>query len=178
MPIKLNNATFNNGGTAKFNNTSLSAIRYGSTEVWKKQTTLYHYGDTGSSITGGWTPTVTGTNAGSLASASAAGTYLYTKAENNTSAQFRTNRAIDLTPYKKLYFICTGNISPTGWIAVFLDASDAWNASQRYIIESSVSNYTGVWDISGISGSHVVGVCARTGWPGRSEITWFSVTLE
>lgn len=37
MPINLNNMTFNNGGTAICNNTALSSIKYGSTEVWKKQ---------------------------------------------------------------------------------------------------------------------------------------------
>lgn len=40
MPIKLNGTTFNNGGTAKYNNTSLMEIKYGSTTVWKKEVTI------------------------------------------------------------------------------------------------------------------------------------------
>ena len=40
MPIKLNGTTFNNGGTAKYNNTSLKEIKYSSTTVWKAETDL------------------------------------------------------------------------------------------------------------------------------------------
>lgn len=37
MPIKLNGTTFNNGGTAKFNGTSLKKIVFNSTTVWEAQ---------------------------------------------------------------------------------------------------------------------------------------------
>lgn len=40
MPIILNGTTFNNGGTAKFNGTSLSQINHGGTTVWKKETPI------------------------------------------------------------------------------------------------------------------------------------------
>lgn len=50
MSIKLNNVAFNNGGIAKFNNVSLSSIKYGATEVWKKalpilENGVSYYGD-------------------------------------------------------------------------------------------------------------------------------------
>lgn len=40
MPIIFNGTTFNNGGTAIYNGTSLTSIKYGTTEVWRKKRTL------------------------------------------------------------------------------------------------------------------------------------------
>lgn len=65
MPIILNNQSFVNGGTANYNNgntTSLSSIRFGNTEVWKKETietgsfTAVGYAEGGGDIqyTHGW----------------------------------------------------------------------------------------------------------------------------
>lgn len=39
MPIVLGSQTLNNGGTARFNNTDLTEIKYGAQQVWKKETT-------------------------------------------------------------------------------------------------------------------------------------------
>lgn len=39
MPIVFNGNTFNNGGTIYFNGTSLSSVKFGSTEVWKRSVT-------------------------------------------------------------------------------------------------------------------------------------------
>lgn len=41
MPIKLNGTTFNNGGTAKFNGTTLSKIVFNSTTVWEAERLFY-----------------------------------------------------------------------------------------------------------------------------------------
>lgn len=41
MPIKLNGTTFNNGGTAKFNGTTLSKIVFNTTTVWEAIKTFY-----------------------------------------------------------------------------------------------------------------------------------------
>lgn len=51
MPIKLNGATFNNGGTAKFNGTTLSKIVFNTTTVWEAETVLYN----GSTLLSGYT---------------------------------------------------------------------------------------------------------------------------
>lgn len=40
MPITIGSSTLNNGGTAKYNTTSLKEIKYGSTTVWKAETDL------------------------------------------------------------------------------------------------------------------------------------------
>ena len=40
MPIAIGSQTLTNGGTARFNNTDLSSIKFRSTEVWKKQKAL------------------------------------------------------------------------------------------------------------------------------------------
>lgn len=40
MSIILNGTTFANGGTALYNGTSLSSIKYGTTEVWRRSVTL------------------------------------------------------------------------------------------------------------------------------------------
>lgn len=40
MPIIFNGNTINNGGTILYNNTSLSSVKFGDTEVWKKQQTF------------------------------------------------------------------------------------------------------------------------------------------
>lgn len=37
MPIKMGSSTLNNGGTAKWGSTALSSIKWGGTEVWKKE---------------------------------------------------------------------------------------------------------------------------------------------
>lgn len=56
MPIVLNGATFNNGGTAKFNGTNLSKIIFRSggtdTTVWQQVYTLW---GSNATYTGGWT---------------------------------------------------------------------------------------------------------------------------
>ena len=58
MPIKLNSSTLNNGGSAVLNNTSLSSIKSGTTEVWKKQTEIFNGGTiSGYSWSDGFTPT-------------------------------------------------------------------------------------------------------------------------
>ena len=58
MSIKLNNVAFNDGGIAKFNNVSLSAIKYDATQVWQsKPTFLFDNGDQAVAFTGGWVPT-------------------------------------------------------------------------------------------------------------------------
>lgn len=73
MPIKLNNVAFNDGGTAKYNNTALGAIKYGNTQVWRKANQLWPgktwslYGDGGPYISGNTIYVVT--NNGSYAHA-------------------------------------------------------------------------------------------------------------
>lgn len=39
MPIIFNGTTFNNGGTILFNGTSLSAVKFGNTQVWQRSVT-------------------------------------------------------------------------------------------------------------------------------------------
>lgn len=41
MPIKLNGTTFNNGGTVTFNGSTVKEIKFGTTTVWKAETTIY-----------------------------------------------------------------------------------------------------------------------------------------
>jgi hypothetical protein len=118
MPIVLNGTTFNNGGTAKFNGTSLTEIKFGSTTVWKKQ-----YSIIGSSAeyTGGLTkptgnPYINRGNATPVYTPTTSGSKITKFVLSCTTnypngggvIEVYSTSKVSLTGYSKLYFKLSG----------------------------------------------------------------------
>lgn len=105
MPIKYNNVMFNDGGTAKYNNTSLSAIKYGATQVWLSKFILFNNGQS-SSYTGGWSTGASGNGEHSASIGSTIYTYGRAKSPdspgNHGAGYIYTKAKIPTSKYKTM----------------------------------------------------------------------------
>lgn len=190
MPIILNGTTFNNGGTVTFNGSTVKEIVFGTTTVWKAETTIYP-GATVSNLTA---------NSGS-----------YSTANFSTQVGSGTNTSstvlyvpIDLTDYTTITVTGTWSVTTVaGYSGCFISSASqhesyktnqirypyytiGQGASSTYYVRmqrinnttGTVSSYT--FDVSGLSGSHYLYIGCyfnnSSGGTAKAQIT--SITAQ
>ena len=152
MPIILNGTTFNNGGTAKFNGTNLTEIKFGSTTVWKAETVYYKDGTMSVPFSIG----VNYNNAGSVSNTNG-----YLQVTTNEDTSYMSTNTIDLTGISTLIFTVsyyTASASPS-YVALLVGNSRTARVYNGTWLKKDTKTATGTFsvDVSSISGSHYIG---------------------
>lgn len=179
MSIKLNGTTFNNGGTAKYNSTSLQEIKYGSTTVWKAEKDFLSDA----------TVSNKGVNVGSYGK-------FYTNCSGSTNINSTTIYIpADLTGIKNIVLKgTTTRTNSNSYAGAFLAASTGaierypyytiglGSDSSKYEKMSRHSNtsgsFTWTWDVSSLSGTHYIclGAYFNTNTTGQNGAAGITVT--
>lgn len=133
MPIKLNGTTFNNGGTAKFNGTTIKEIKFGTTTVWKAETYLWNNGSYDSS-TGGWEGTCTVSSGNIYYSIGSDGIAYYSTKNKINFASF-SSITISLDTYNADAYSAT----------IYFGASNSKTDANFVYSRNITDNKTGAW---------------------------------
>lgn len=182
MPIKLNGTTFNNGGTAKFNGTTLKEIKFGTTTVWKAEEVIFD-GTNPASYTGGWE--ISTEYSSRSRDYSLSGAYLRAGkttgyGPNQAYMVVSNTSAINMSSYTTatIDYEAVGN-SGTGDVwAVGVSTTKGYRGGQ-ITGSASASRTTGTIDISGITGNAYFNLYAfAKGGGTKCTITVYKITLE
>ena len=189
MPIKLNGTTFNNGGTAKFNGTTIKEIRFGTTTVWKAETPILSSGTYASGYSGTYRGNLNG-NTGYNPFSYTAGSgikYEGTLVGNNTrQGNVYINQQINASNFNSLTFKIDSSSASwgsgaTGWTSGnklqfglasatgSATSSPTFTASQS-VASGSTLNASYTIDISGQTGNQYIAIWINLG--GRAYSPW------
>lgn len=179
MPIKLNGTTFNNGGTAKFNGTTIKEIKFGSTTVWKAQETIFP------DASRSWNNAHVGnTSVNSATGTSISLTSIWWNHVGDYACA-RTVNAVDVTSYSNISFsmTCDSNGGDYNYIKAGIHTNNTTALTSTLFrqaetkVTSNGSTYTLDVNVEGLSGTYYIYVGFYANY---SNWTWTvnDITLE
>lgn len=187
MALKFNNTNIASSYTLKHNNTALSAVKFGSTQVWSSQTPIFDPSLADpycTALTGGYSVSVAdlvdeytfATISGQMIQAAANGG----AGPNRAYMVISTVNAIDLTPYSKFHITgCmnagSGRENAIGWSKTRGERggqrTEGFGSVSGYYPNLTVTHETITMDVSGLSGAHYLNLYMYTTGGGVVGVT-------